>query len=214
MQMTMPNYIKSYPQLTSIMLHMLVFFSVIFYFDFSAEKITLGQDIAQVVNSYVYQHHTAAKMISAASQNQAAPAERIQRVVAANGIQKVIPIKKRVVASPKSASRSAQSFHQESPPSHGHETSELIALLHAAIQKQQHYPASALQLEREGRVKVKFTLDTHGMVSNLQVAESSGTSSLDEAALSAVKNAAPFAEAMQYLHEPQVYNIDVAFELT
>jgi TonB family protein len=214
MPMTVPNYIKSYPQLTSIMLHVFVLLSFIFYFDFSAEEVTLGQDTVQTVNSYVYQDPISENRIAASNQNHSAPAEHIERKVAANGIQKVTPLKKPMPTSEKLESQTAQSSRQQSPVSRGQQTSELIALLHAAIQKQQRYPASALQLEREGRVKVKFTLDTHGMISNLQVAESSGTSSLDEAALSAVKDAAPFTEAMQYLHETQVYNIDVAFELT
>jgi TonB family protein len=212
--MAILTYLKSYPKLTSIILHMLVLFSVIFYYDFPAVKITLGQDAVKTVYSYVYQGDASEKKISSSSQNHAASTEPIQQEVPEKGIQKVIAFKKLIPASSQSGSQPSQLAKQLSPASNGRQTSELIALLHAAIQKQQRYPASALQLEREGKVKVRFTLDTHGIISNLQVAESSGTSSLDEAALSAVKDAAPFSEAMRYLHEPQVYNIDVAFELT
>jgi TonB family protein len=214
MQKTIPNYIKTYPHLMSIMLHLIVFFSFVFYLDFSSEKVALGIDSIPAVNSYVYQDHASEKIVAVTSQSHSTPAKSVKHEVANKVIQKSISLKKTALASSTSESQSMQSSQLLSPVSHGQQVSELVALLHAAIQKQQHYPASALQLEREGRVKVKFTLDKNGRVSNLQVAESSGTSSLDEAALSAVKDAAPFSDAAQYIHAPQIYSIDVAFELT
>src|SRR5690606_4347419 len=49
----------------------------------------------------------------------------------------------------------------------------LIALLHNAIQQTQHYPASAQEMEREGRATVAFTLHQNGEVSDLKVTHSS-----------------------------------------
>lgn len=90
---------------------------------------------------------------------------------------------------------------------------ELIALLHAAIQKAQHYPASAQEMEREGRTTVAFTLHKNGSISDLQIQHSSGTSSLDNAALAAVSDAAPFPQVDRYVRTAQAYQIDVVFAL-
>lgn len=92
--------------------------------------------------------------------------------------------------------------------------SQLLALLHAAIQKHQHYPASALQLEREGNTTVNFTLFPDGHIEKLKMITASGTNALDEAALLAVKNASPFSGVDRYLTDPQEYQITVSFELT
>lgn len=92
-------------------------------------------------------------------------------------------------------------------------SSELLALLHAAIQRQQQYPGSAQELQQEGTVTLAFTLSPDGSISNLRVARSSGTESLDSAALSAVRAAVPFQQIDRFLRSPQEYNIDVIFKL-
>ncbi|QLH42295.1 MAG: energy transducer TonB [Coxiellaceae bacterium] len=86
-------------------------------------------------------------------------------------------------------------------------------MLHVAIQKHQHYPANALQLNKQGRVTLAFTLLTNGYVSNLTVLKSSGVPSLDEAAIAAVKEAVPFSGLEQYLNEAKAFHIDVVFDL-
>ncbi len=97
--------------------------------------------------------------------------------------------------------------------SRGEPTDALLALLHAAIAREQEYPASALALERTGRVTVAFILQTNGQVRDLHIAQSSGTTSLDRAALMAVTRAAPFAAAETYLVQEQRFHIDVVFNL-
>jgi TonB family protein len=92
------------------------------------------------------------------------------------------------------------------------QSKELLALLHAAIQKEQRYPSSALQMERVGRTTVEFILNQDGSISHLRMIQSSGTTSLDEAALSAIQHAAPFQYIQSYLHSPQMFHIDVVFE--
>ena len=87
-------------------------------------------------------------------------------------------------------------------------------MLHTAIQKHQHYPSSAAALKREGRVTVKFMLHKNGNVSFLRVVASSGTDSLDEAAVSAIKAATPFANVAQYLDKDDEYSVDVIFKFT
>ena len=89
----------------------------------------------------------------------------------------------------------------------------LLNLLHLAIQNQQHYPASALALERQGAAIVSFVLWTDGHISDLQLVNSSGTVSLDKAALAAVNDAVPFQHVDHYLRAPQKFRIAIAFKL-
>lgn len=110
-----------------------------------------------------------------------------------------------------------QTIKKISPPKtkgEGAPLTELTAMLHAAIAAHQHYPAAALEMQREGRVTVAFTLYTNGTISNLRIIHSSGTASIDQAGISAVNEAAPFALAQKYLKAAQDYQLDVVFELT
>lgn len=95
----------------------------------------------------------------------------------------------------------------------GQPIERLLALLHDAIQKQQHYPPSAFEMERQGRVTVKFILFPTGFVRDLRVVKSSGTKSLDDAALSAVKDALPFSQVEHFLTASREFSIDIVFEL-
>lgn len=97
--------------------------------------------------------------------------------------------------------------------SRGQQTETLLALLHDAIQKQQHYPPSALEMERQGRATVKFMLSPSGSIQDLRIVKSSGTQSLDDAALAAVNRAAPF-RVEEYLDAAREFSIDVVFELS
>ncbi len=89
----------------------------------------------------------------------------------------------------------------------------LLTLLHTAIQTQQQYPQSALQMEQQGRVTLSFVLFANGQIKNLHLTKSSGIFSLDEAALTAVQHAIPFKQVDQYLKNSREYTIDVVFEL-
>lgn len=190
--------------ITSLVLHGLAFLCIGFYIDFSSPSFPLGE--ANAIASYtITTPLTTTRAASAATPD--TPKEHKKAVIA---LAKALPKKTSVdkdthTATQKSAANATQQ---------GRPTSELVALLHAAIQKQQRYPASALQMEREGRVSLKFTLYANGSVSHLTVMRSSGTTSLDEAALNAVRDAVPFQRIDQYLSEPQEYRIDVIFELT
>lgn len=90
---------------------------------------------------------------------------------------------------------------------------ELLALLHAAIEQHKQYPATAMEMEREGTVTLRFTLYRDGNIQDLEIQKSSGTASLDTAAIEAVKAATPFKNISKYLQQPQNYQIDVVFEL-
>ncbi len=92
--------------------------------------------------------------------------------------------------------------------------STLVEMLHNAIEQKQHYPESALQLEREGKTTVMFTLFPDGSIKNLHIVTASGTESLDEAALQAVNDAVPFKNVGKYLSTSAEYQVKISFELT
>jgi len=97
---------------------------------------------------------------------------------------------------------------------HGEQVDELLRLLHRVIQEVQRYPKSAEVMGREGRATVAFKLLMNGDVTNVELQQSSGTPSLDEAALLAVKSAAPFHGVERFLSEPRTFAIDVVFALS
>ena len=61
-----------------------------------------------------------------------------------------------------------------------------------AVDEHKHYPRMARRLGLEGRVVVAFTVEADGRLARVRVVESSGSELLDEAALEAVRQAAPF----------------------
>jgi protein TonB len=61
-----------------------------------------------------------------------------------------------------------------------------------AVDAHKHYPRMARRLGEEGRVVVAFTVEADGRLAEVRVVESSGSELLDEAALQAVRDAAPF----------------------
>jgi TonB family protein len=97
--------------------------------------------------------------------------------------------------------------------SRGVAVDELSALLHDAIQAKQQYPASAMEMEREGRVRVGFILQPTGIAQQIELIQSSGTSSLDAAGLQAVRDAMPFKQVDRYLANAREFQIDVVFAL-
>jgi TonB family protein len=194
----------------SITAHVILLLLLVCSFSLSKEVIRPGEDKSHLVSSYLYQESIA----------QSRPLERKQEI---KSIPKktVTPVKKAdisIKAVPQAALRSAPRVSAQAQPAlaagNGEPIPELVARLHVAIQQKQKYPANALQMEREGRVTVVFLLNVNGTVEQLRIAASSGTASLDTAALAAVNEAAPFAGVDKYLQNPQEYSIDVVFQLT
>ena len=58
-----------------------------------------------------------------------------------------------------------------------------------------------------------FVLRANGSIEQVALVKSSGTSSLDEAGLQAVRDAAPFKGVEQYLDSARAFEIDVVFGL-
>ncbi|MDM7321917.1 MAG: energy transducer TonB [Gammaproteobacteria bacterium] len=66
------------------------------------------------------------------------------------------------------------------------------ARIRAAVDAHKHYPPLARRMGQEGQVKLAFTVDAEGRLLDVTIITSSGSASLDEAALQAVRDAAPF----------------------
>jgi len=66
----------------------------------------------------------------------------------------------------------------------------------------------------EGLVTVEFMIGVDGLISGLIVVRSSGFASLDNAAILAVNNAAPFSQPPEKYFKQQVrVKVPIAFEL-
>lgn len=97
--------------------------------------------------------------------------------------------------------------------SKGQSQDALLILLHNAILVMQHYPASALSMKRHGTVQVGFVLQPDGTAHDIELLQSSGTSSLDQAALQAIGQASPFVGVSAYLAQDKHFSLDVVFTL-
>ncbi|MDE2088550.1 MAG: TonB family protein [Gammaproteobacteria bacterium] len=91
--------------------------------------------------------------------------------------------------------------------------SELLRLLHRAIDRYKRYPRSTRLMGGEGTAVVDFRLSSDGTVSALRVDHSSGFDALDAAALTAVRSIAPFSPAAEYLHAPRRFQVRIVFRL-
>ena len=88
---------------------------------------------------------------------------------------------------------------------------ELMSLLHQAIDRHKRYPHSALRMGREGAARIDFRLAPDGRIEELNIGDSSGVRALDLAAFRAVQAIAPFPEAGRYLERSQLFQVDVVF---
>ncbi|MFZ2630725.1 MAG: energy transducer TonB [Desulfosalsimonadaceae bacterium] len=82
------------------------------------------------------------------------------------------------------------------------------------IENHKAYPEIARKQLIEGVAVVAFVINPDGAVSGLTVASGSGNEALDAAAVSAVKNAAPFSPLPEeYFNGPAPVKIPIAFEI-
>lgn len=82
------------------------------------------------------------------------------------------------------------------------------------IEQKKHYPLSARQRHLEGRVLLTFTINANGRVSNVRVIKGSRFSMLDDAAVAAVRDAAPFPPPPKKVFGQSIdLKIPISFEL-
>lgn len=94
-------------------------------------------------------------------------------------------------------------------------TDDYFDMLRLKIERHKKYPATARQRQIEGKVIVRFAISSEGRLSSLRIASSSRHDILDQAALNAVKDAAPFSSPPPDLFKgPLLVEIAIVFELT
>lgn len=82
------------------------------------------------------------------------------------------------------------------------------------IESRKKYPEASRRQGMEGKVVASFVINPDGTVSDLTVAEGSGFASLDEAALAAVNDAAPFPALPEGLFKGSVpVKVPILFEM-
>ena len=177
-------------------MHACILLIAVAFFDWSKNVSLLGDTKHSFISSYVF-HASLPTTSSIKTKNEI-------KNLPDKALRLIKSKRKHQLAS----SPSTVSAHQT-----GEQTKSLLALLHSAIQKEQHYPLNAIETERQGTSTVKFFLFPNGKITNLQIVKSSGVESLDLAALAAVQHAVPFQEVDTYLQSAQEFSIDVVFEL-
>lgn len=90
-----------------------------------------------------------------------------------------------------------------------------LNLIEKKIEREKHYPYWARSNGVQGRVSVRFVLAPDGKISLVRVSRSSGTDCLDQAAVDAVRNAAPMPRPPHgILLRPKVMELTIVFQLT
>jgi len=96
------------------------------------------------------------------------------------------------------------------PPSQSY-----FASILARIEEEKHYPPSAARRHIEGSAVVTFHLASNGRLLFIRLKKSSGYHMLDQAALAAVQNAAPFpADPDETESLPRLLSVTISFVLT
>jgi periplasmic protein TonB len=92
---------------------------------------------------------------------------------------------------------------------------DYFEMLRLKIERYKKYPVTARERQIEGKVVVRFSISSDGRLSSLGIANSSRHDILDQAALKAVEDAAPFSQPPSGLFIPPLrVEIAIVFELT
>lgn len=139
--------------------------------------------------------------------------EEVKKTNVSSNTHKALPLKQEKEL-PSSVQKQDAPLQRSKAHSQGEDVRPLIRILHQKIQGMQRYPATAEMLGQEGRTTVAFLLKGSGNITELRIVKSSGVTSLDQASMRAVQDAAPFEEAKKYLKHDRQFQIDVVFEET
>lgn len=110
------------------------------------------------------------------------------------GTQEAIPQKTNGGSAPSSLriSPSAQAAPSMEPPSSGNASADYALEVRKKIESLLNYPLSLKRRQIQGRVLIKLIIDSSGNLDSNEIVESSGYRELDELALEAISQAAPF----------------------
>ncbi|WP_311753930.1 energy transducer TonB [Proteus columbae] len=90
----------------------------------------------------------------------------------------------------------------------GESDNHYISSLRREIERHKRYPSQARRMQHEGQVVVSFSLTSEGAVSRIEIESTSGISSLDNAAIAAVKRVKPIGPKPESLLNPLVVSLD------
>ena len=92
---------------------------------------------------------------------------------------------------------------------------DYFEMVRLKIESCKKYPGSARARHVEGKVEIRFVIEANGQLSSLKIIRHARHSSLNTAALNAVKNAAPFPMPPQNMFKESIpVEITILFELT
>ncbi|MBU1163231.1 MAG: TonB family protein, partial [Proteobacteria bacterium] len=92
---------------------------------------------------------------------------------------------------------------------------DYFEMVRVRIESHKTYPGAAKTRQIEGQVTVRFVIESDGSISSSKIVESARHRVLDQAALSAVKDASPFPRPPRNLFKgPIPLEITIMFELT
>ncbi|MBA3013878.1 MAG: energy transducer TonB [Proteobacteria bacterium] len=86
---------------------------------------------------------------------------------------------------------------------------QYLTMVRGRIESHKNYPIMARRRQIEGRVGIRFVISQEGEVRNVEIAQSSGYETLDQAAQKAVLAASPFAKP-----PAPTFNEEIPLELT
>jgi len=94
-------------------------------------------------------------------------------------------------------------------------SADYFDLVRMKIESRKQYPPEAREKQVQGRVLVRFVITNDGHLSSLEIVKSSRHDVLDQAALAAVRNAAPFPRPPTDMFKEQLrVELTILFELT
>jgi TonB family protein len=192
--------------LAALLLHSVIIVALMLHFHWAPERNLSDAKHAPIVLSYLYEAKNSHTLT--AHTNKLIHAKPLSEAIQKK-TTKPSTITQRSVNKPLASAAKKAIFTNQNQ----HASDSLITLLHEAIQAQQQYPETALAMQRAGQATVEFTLAPDGKVSNLHLVKTSGTASLDQAAIEAVRSAGPFQHIEHYLSSTRQFQIDVIFEL-
>ncbi|HIE5767853.1 TPA: energy transducer TonB [Proteus mirabilis] len=90
----------------------------------------------------------------------------------------------------------------------GESDNHYISSLRREIERHKRYPSQARRMQHEGQVVVSFSLTSEGTISRVEIESTSGISSLDNAAIAAVKRVKPIGPKPENLLNPLIVSLD------
>lgn len=100
------------------------------------------------------------------------------------------------------------SSYVSADPAANYKNADSIGAIRRAIDKAKHYPAIAKKRGVEGTAFIEFTINGMGHPENVRIVRSSGSDTLDAAALQTIAAAAPFPLVTGILELPIAYRLE------